>query len=284
MIRERVLMAAADKAHLVTTNERAAARVARHPAAGAAEEARRQLRRRCYKALLSAQGMSPEMFEARMRQDATQRQVLEGMSGTAFGAAGRPTAFDALLQQRDVRSALRRSGLPRRRSTDRRRPAGLLQGPENAAQFQAPSRRRSSTSCSTSMSIRRASPCRGRPAQVLRRRDAARYTTPKEQPASHILVKAEKSCAGRRAREGRRRPSTCWPNCANARRALPTARKNNDDPAPRSLAGPRLLRPRRDGSNPSRTPRSQAQARARSTAWSPATSATTSSASPACAA
>ena len=31
-----------------------------------------------YRALLNAQGMSPEMFEARMRQDATMRQAAPG--------------------------------------------------------------------------------------------------------------------------------------------------------------------------------------------------------------
>ena len=47
MIRERVLMAAADKAHLVTTNERLQRELLAIPQLAQLKKTRRQLRRRC---------------------------------------------------------------------------------------------------------------------------------------------------------------------------------------------------------------------------------------------
>src|SRR5690606_18142547 len=54
--------------------------------------------------LLSRQGMTPEMFEASMRAEISQRQVLQGVAGSGFGATVMARALlNAFFEQREVR-------------------------------------------------------------------------------------------------------------------------------------------------------------------------------------
>jgi peptidyl-prolyl cis-trans isomerase D len=59
-----------------------------------------------YRQLVGARGMSPEMFEAGIRQDLSSRQVLAGVGGTSFATfAQARAAIDAFLEKREVQVA-----------------------------------------------------------------------------------------------------------------------------------------------------------------------------------
>ncbi|WP_394789399.1 SurA N-terminal domain-containing protein [Rhodoferax sp.] len=110
LVQERVLAAAADKSHLVTSDSRLARTLQEDSAIASLRKADGSLDIERYKQLLAAQGMTPEMFEARVRSDLSQRQVVNGVVGTAFSSkAEADLALNALLEKREVQVALFRT-------------------------------------------------------------------------------------------------------------------------------------------------------------------------------
>jgi len=240
LLRERVLLAAADKAHLVTTDERLQRELLAIPQLAALKKPDGRFDVEAYKALLSAQGMSPELFEARMRQDATVRRVLDGMSSTAFGPAGSANAaFDALLQQREIQVQRfdAKDYLAKVNPTDDDLQA-YYKAPENAAQFLAPEQATIEYLVLDLESIKKGISV---PEEELRKyytENEKRYTTPEERRASHILVKAEK---GAPAAEREKAKAKAEQLLAEVRKApasfADVARKNSDDPGSAQRGG-----------------------------------------------
>ena len=103
MVRERVLLTAATSAHFSISDDRLQREVMAIPQLAALRGPDGSIDVAAYKALIAAQGLTTEGFEANMRQDLVLRQVLAGVTNSVApaGAAGR-TALDALLQQREV--------------------------------------------------------------------------------------------------------------------------------------------------------------------------------------
>ena len=103
MVRERVLLTAAHSAHFSISDERLQREVMAIPQLAALRGPDGSIDVAAYKALIAAQGLTTEGFEANMRQDLVLRQVLAGVTNSVApaGAAGR-TALNALLQQREV--------------------------------------------------------------------------------------------------------------------------------------------------------------------------------------
>ncbi len=240
MIRERVLLAAADKAHLVTTNERLQRELLAIPQLAALKKPDGSFDVDAYRALLSAQGMSPEMFEARIRQDATSRQVLDGVGATAIGPAfSVNTAFDALLQQREIQVQRfdAKDYLSKVAPSDDDLQA-YYKAPENAAQFQAPEQATIEYLVLDLESIKKGITV---PEDELRKyyeQNEKRYSTPEERRASHILVKAEK---GAPAAEREKAKAKAEQLLAELRKSpgsfADLARKNSDDPGSAQRGG-----------------------------------------------
>ena len=103
MVRERVLLTAAHSAHFSISDDRLQREVMAIPQLAALRGPDGSIDVAAYKALIAAQGLTTEGFEANMRQDLVLRQVLAGVTNSVApaGAAGR-TALNALLQQREV--------------------------------------------------------------------------------------------------------------------------------------------------------------------------------------
>ena len=106
LVRERVLQAAAQQMHLVTSDSRLARSLQEIPAIAALKRPDGSLDAAAYRALVGAQGMTPEGFEAMVRRDLSVNQVMAGVMGSAFAtpAQAKP-ALDALLQRREVQIA-----------------------------------------------------------------------------------------------------------------------------------------------------------------------------------
>ena len=102
LVRQRVLATAMDKQHLVVTDERLQRLFLADPQFAQLRNADGSIN----KDLLSAQGMSSEMFAARLRQDMAVQQVQGGITGSVLApATNLGQALDALLQRREIRAA-----------------------------------------------------------------------------------------------------------------------------------------------------------------------------------
>jgi peptidyl-prolyl cis-trans isomerase D len=99
VVRERVLLTAVTKDHLVVTDERLKRLFVSDPQYA-------QIRRpdgSVNAEILAAQGMSSEVFAERLRQDYALRQVLGGVTATTLsGQRAQAQAVDALLERREV--------------------------------------------------------------------------------------------------------------------------------------------------------------------------------------
>ena len=102
LLRQRVLATAMDKQHLVVTDERLQRLFLTDPQFAQLRNADGSIN----KDLLAAQGMSSEMFAARLRQDMALQQVQGGITGSVLTSATNVgQALDALLQRREIRAA-----------------------------------------------------------------------------------------------------------------------------------------------------------------------------------
>lgn len=106
IVRDRVLTAAAEKSQLVTSDQRLARNMQENPSIAALRRPDGSLDMDRYRDLLRSQGMSPEMFEARVRADLSMRQVQMGVAATSFAAnAAADAALNAYFEKRELQVA-----------------------------------------------------------------------------------------------------------------------------------------------------------------------------------
>ena len=104
LVRQRVLATAADKLNLFTTDLRLARELQQNQAIAALRKPDGTLDVEAYRQLLARQGMTPEMFEASVRADLSQRQVVQGVQGSSFASTAMARAtLNAFFEQREVR-------------------------------------------------------------------------------------------------------------------------------------------------------------------------------------
>ena len=192
LVRDRVLMNAAQRAHFAVSDERVQRELMSIPQLAALRRPDGSMDLEAYKALIGAQGLTPQGFEANVRQDISLRQVLGGVSGTATPAnlAAR-SALDALLQQREVQ-VLR---------FDAKEQAAALNPSEadlqayhkaNEALFRSPEQ---ATIEYVLLDLAALAAGLSVPEEELRKyytENAARYTVAEERRASHVLIGALK--------------------------------------------------------------------------------------------
>jgi peptidyl-prolyl cis-trans isomerase D len=87
LVRERVIAAAAAKQYMSTSDQRLARELSENPNIAALRKPDGSLDVERYKQLVGAQGLSPEGFEARVRQDLSMRQVLAGVNNTGLASS-----------------------------------------------------------------------------------------------------------------------------------------------------------------------------------------------------
>ena len=187
VIRERVLLAAADKLnlritdahlqHLFATDPQFA--FLRNPDGSVNKEA------------LAAQGMSSEMFAQRLRQDFSLRQVLQGVTGTVFAPMSvTNVALDAMFQQREVQVQrfATQDEIAKVTPTDAEIEK-FYKDPANAAQFQAPESESIEYVVLDLDTLKRGLTVSDQDLQDYYKANIKRYTIPEERRASHILIK-----------------------------------------------------------------------------------------------
>lgn len=107
MVRDRVLAVAAQKMHLVTPDAQLVRTLQGIPAIAALRKPDGSLDADGYRALVAAQGMTPEGFESNLRRDLALNQVLGSVLNTTLTTpATTDVAMDAVLQRREIQVAM----------------------------------------------------------------------------------------------------------------------------------------------------------------------------------
>jgi len=103
MVNDRLIAAAAEKQLLITSDQRLANYLQQDPSIASLRGPDGKLDMDRYRQLAAGQGMTPEMFEARVRRDLSNQQVLASLQASAV-ASQRQTdsALQAYLQRREI--------------------------------------------------------------------------------------------------------------------------------------------------------------------------------------
>jgi peptidyl-prolyl cis-trans isomerase D len=237
VVRERVTLAAADKLHLVVTDERLQRELLGVP----------QFRRAdgtvdidAYKAFVQSQGMTPAAFEARMRQDMSLRQVLQGVNGTVIAPlSATSAALDAMFQQREVqvqRFATKDSianVAPTDADIDK-----FYKDPANALQFQAPESASIEYVVLDLAAIKKGISVSDKDLRDYYTANEKRYTSLEERRASHILVKVDASASAADRTKAKTKAEALLAEVKkNPASFDAVARKNSDDPGSAEKGG-----------------------------------------------
>ena len=106
MVRDRVIAVTADKLKLSTSDQHLARELQNSPEIAALRRPDGALDMERYRQLLSAQGLSPETFEANVRSDLSRRQVLAGVTSSALVVnAAAELALNAFFEKREIQLA-----------------------------------------------------------------------------------------------------------------------------------------------------------------------------------
>jgi len=147
-----------------------------------------------YESLVAAQGMSVEMFEARVRQDMLMQQAL--MAAGNASLSGKPAVnawLSAQLEQRNVREAgftaeqfIGRAAKPDDAAIQR-------YYEENRARFEKPELVRVEYLVLGQEQMKASAQVSDADIEAAYKANAARYVTPEQRQASHILIRADKN-------------------------------------------------------------------------------------------
>lgn len=234
LIRERVLATAAQREHLVVPDERLQRIFVSDPQFEMIRNADGSVN----KDLLAAQGMTSEIFAARLRQDLSSQQVLRAVTeSTLAPAAVMASAVDPLLQERAIHFARfeTKDYLARVNPS-----AADVQAyyKANEAKFRSPEQARIEYVVLDLEALKKGITV---PEDDLRKfytENQARFTVAEERRARHILVKAEKDAAPDVKQKAKAKAEGLLAEIRKNPAAFEElARKNSDDPGSAAQGG-----------------------------------------------
>jgi peptidyl-prolyl cis-trans isomerase D len=188
--------------------------------------------------LLAMQGMSPELFDQRLRQDLATRQVLAGVTQTAPVAVGAASAaLDAYFQRREVQlqrfepAAYRSKVSPSDAEVEAYYKA-------NEAQFKAPEQATIDYVMLDLETLAKGITLTDAELRKAYDDGLAKYTVPEERRASHILIKAEKDAPAAEREKAKAKAQALLAEVRkNPAQFAELARKNSDDPGSAAKGG-----------------------------------------------
>ena len=236
LVRERVVLAAVDKLHLVTTDDRLQRMFATDPQFAPYRNADGSLN----KDVIGSQGMSSEMFAARLRQDLSMRQVVQGLAGSEFAPLSATTsAIDAMFQQREVQI----ERFETKDSVAKVNPSdadieAYYKDPKHAAEFEAPEQASIEYVVLDIDALKRGVTVSDEELRKYYAENESRYSTPEERRASHILVKAEKDATADDRAKAKAKAESLLAELKKPQAVFADlARKNSDDPGSAQKGG-----------------------------------------------
>lgn len=230
LVRDRVLVAAADKLKLVTSDARLARDLQQNPAIAGLRRPDGSLDLERYRQLVGSQGMTPDMFEAQVRADLSSRQVLVGVSGSGFTPPNlAKVALNAFFEKRDIQVA-------RFAPADFSGKFTLADADletyykRNEAMFQAPEQANIEYVVLDLDAIKKTLTVSESDLKTYYEQNAARLSGQEERRASHILISAPKTANAADRQKARAKAD----EIASAARKAPEsfselARKNSQD-------------------------------------------------------
>ncbi len=234
LVRDRVLLAAANQLHLGVSDDQLQRVFASDPQFAALRNPDGSVNRE----LLMAQGMSSEMFAQSLRQDLAMRQVLQGIGATALAPkAVVDPSIDALLQRRQVQ--LQRFDATAYRAKVNPGDAEIEAFYKaNEALFRAPEQARIEYVVLDQQALQQGVSVPEEELQRYYAENASRYTTAEERRASHILIKADKDLPAAERQKARAKADALLEQMRKAPGEFADlARKNSDDPGSAERGG-----------------------------------------------
>lgn len=231
LVRERVLQQAAQDARLGASDARLARELKSIPAIAQLRRADGSLDMERYRDLLGRQGMSPEMFEARMRADLAARQVQAGVAQTAF-IAGVPAdlALGAWFERREVQLARFATAdyAARVQPTDAELEAFYQ---ANQSLFQAPEQARIEYIVLDIDAVRKTIRLNEADVRSYYEQNVARLSGPEERRASHILISVAKDAPADERQQARAKAEELLVQARKAPESFAQlAKKHSQDP------------------------------------------------------
>ncbi|MGA0612545.1 SurA N-terminal domain-containing protein [Caldimonas sp. KR1-144] len=236
LVRERVMMVAADKLRLTTGDQRLARLFQNDPQFAVLRNPDGTLN----KALIEAQGMSVAQFEQQLRRDLAMRQVVLGVLGSATPSAeATELATNALFQRREVRVARfdAKAYEAQVKPTDADLQA-YYDDAAHAATFESPEQASVEYIVLDLEAVKKGITVSDAELKAYYEQNAARFTAPEERRASHILVKAEASApAAEREKAKAKAESLLAELKRDPKQFAELAKKNSDDPGSAQRGG-----------------------------------------------
>ncbi|MCU0923906.1 MAG: SurA N-terminal domain-containing protein [Burkholderiaceae bacterium] len=234
IVRERVLLAAAEHMHMGVSDERLQRVFSTDPQFAALRNPDGSVNRD----LLVAQGMSSEMFAQSLRQDLAMRQVLQGIGSTAVAPkAVVDASLDALLQRRQVQ-------LKRFDAQAYRNQVNPSDGDietfykANEALFKEPEQARIDYVLLDLQALQTGVTVSEEELQRYYAENASRYTAAEERRASHILIKADKDMAAADRQKAKAKADALLEQVHKSPgQFAELAKKNSDDPGSAERGG-----------------------------------------------
>jgi len=234
MVRDRVLLAAADRMQLYPSVQRMARLFDSNPQFAGLRGPDGRINRD----LLAAQGMTPEMFDQRLRQDFAMQQVLAGITQTPIAPAAVATAaIDPLFQRREVQVQRFEPAAYRSRVTPT--PAEVeAYYKANEARFLAPEQALIEYVVLDLEPLARGLSVSEEDLRSYYTENASRYTVAEERRASHILINAGKDMPAAERQKAKERAEALLAEVRkNPASFAEVARKNSQDPGSAERGG-----------------------------------------------
>lgn len=236
LVRERVIQAAVRKGNLHTSDERLLRLFASDPELAFLRNPDGSVNQ----SALAAQGMSSDIFAERLRHDMTARQVIAGLSTSAFASSSAASAaMDAMFQQREIQFQRfdPKDYLSKASPTDGDLDA-FYKNPVNATQFQAAEKANIEYLVLDLDSVMKSVSVTDAELRDFYEQNTARFTAPEERRASHILIKAEKDAsADARAKAKAKAEALLQEVTSKPASFAELARKNSEDPGSAEKGG-----------------------------------------------
>lgn len=238
LVRERVMLAAAQRLNLSVSEERIARELQALPELAQMRRPDGSFDVAAYKAILEAQGMTPASFEARVAQDLRSRQVLRALSESAMAPnAVVGSALDALLQRRELhyqRFDLA-SNLAKLTPTDAEIEAYYK---SHESEFRAPEQATIEYVVLDMDSIKKTLNVNADELRKYYDENAARYTAAEERRARHILIQAPADAPAEQRQKAKARAEALLAEARkNPEGFAELARKNSDDADSAKIGG-----------------------------------------------
>lgn len=240
IVRERVLAAAVEKGHMEVGDQRVARELQRNQQIAALRTPDGKLDVERYRALLAAQGMTPQMFENQVRRDLALRQVLNGVNATGFTPAAQAgVSLGGFFERREAQVARFAAAdyLSKVEASDAELDAYYKANPQ---QFQSPEQASIEYVMLDIAAMSRDVAVNETDLKTYYEQNAARLGggTPEERRASHILVKVAPGAPAADKEKARAKAEQLLAQVKkNPESFADVAKKNSEDPGSAAQGG-----------------------------------------------